>query len=350
MSLGFGRKRLIDEIIKKNWDHKNPEKEKYSYREILFLIQEMLEEEGKHYLQPGINLRGHHLFRDLTKHLLYRNIANYDSMLLLTSQKGTGKSSAAIMLAREWCKLLGIRFDPNRHIAYTNAEVMNKIDTLNKFEPLVADEAINFASSEDWNKKENKVLKKKLGKIRTKHLLFILCFPLKLKKLDKTYLESYVNYWIDLFDRGKGAIFIRDKNPVKDSWRMDDFKNIGSYTEFTILSKVEQKLKKHPNFWQIIKFPKPPGWLYDKYLSVREKNIYDNQDIMHNVAKEDIHNALLVLALRDIMMHDESININRILLHIKNEYDITLTKSVIESCIKDAKQLVNKIREEMIEV
>jgi hypothetical protein len=57
----------------------------------------------------------------------------------------TGKSSAAIMLGREWCKLIGIKFNPERHIAYNNADVMNKIDTLNKFEPLIADESINFA-------------------------------------------------------------------------------------------------------------------------------------------------------------------------------------------------------------
>jgi len=57
------------------------------------------------------------------------------------------------------------------------------------------DEAIRFASSADWNKKENKELKKKLAQVRTKHLFYILCFPLKIYKLEKTYLESYVNYW-----------------------------------------------------------------------------------------------------------------------------------------------------------
>ena len=118
------------------------------------------------------------------------------------------------------------------------------------------DEAIRFASSAEWAKKENKELKKKLAQVRTKHLLYILCFPLKINKLEKTYLESFTNYWIDLFDRGKGAIYVKDKNPLQDSWRINEFKKIGSYTEFTSLAQVEKKLKKHPNFWQIIKFPK----------------------------------------------------------------------------------------------
>ena len=271
-------------------------------------------------------------------------------MVLITSDKGTGKSSAAIMMAREWCKLIGIRFNPARHIAYNNSDVMNKIDVLKKFEPLICDEAIRFASAADWNKKENKELKKRLAQVRTKHLFYILCFPLKVYKLEKTYLESYTNYWIDLFGRGRGAVYVKDKNPVQDSWRMKDFMKIGSYTEFTNLDKIQKKLKLHPNFWSIIKFPKPPEWLYEKYLKHREKNIYDDDNVLQNVAKEDIYNALLVLSLRDIMMHDSTLSMNRIVLHIKNEYDIPITKQMVQLAIDDAKQLVSKIREQALKV
>jgi len=409
----------------------------------------------------------------------------------------TGKSSAAIMMAREWCRLLGIRFDPARHIAYNNADVMRKIDNLNKFEPIVADEAIRFASSAEWAKKENKELKKKLAQVRTKHLLYILCFPLKIYKLEKNYLESFVNYWCltgdtkiitkdkfgsirrtpikninnyfakeiltyniekniyefkeyekkiktkkeaeiyelelvnglkikctedhpfltqrgwvrlkdltsiyeilcynnlsinyrniyikvklikklkqkedvydiigvkdnhnfvannmivhncDLFGRGVGAIYVKDRNPTMDSWRMNMFKNVGSYTEFTNVSKVEQLLKKHPNFWNIIKFPRPPEWLYTRYLKVREKNVYDDDNVFSNVSKEDIHRALLILALRDIMMHDTTLTMNRVLLHIKNEYDVPVTKGMIEGAIEDSKQLIIKVREESMSI
>jgi hypothetical protein len=269
-------------------------------------------------------------------------------MILISSEKGTGKSSAAIMLARFWCKLIGIKFDPARHIAYNNADVMRLIEELNPFEPLIADEAVRFASSEDWAKKENKELKKKIAQIRTKHLFFILCFPLKIYKLDKTYLESYVNYWIDLFGRGIGAIYVKDKNPIMDSWRTKEFANIGSYTEFTTLSKVEDKLKKHPNFWSIIKFPKPPKWLYDKYLIVREKNVYDDDNVLRDVVKEDIYRALLILTLRDLMLQDSNITINRIILHIKNEYDISIPKSIVHSMVEESKSLIIKVKENLM--
>jgi len=152
----------------------------------------------------------------------------------------------------------------------------------------------------------------------------------------------------DLFGRGKGAIYIKDKNPVQDAWRMKDFKNVGSYTDFTNLTQVEAKLKKHPNFWKIIKFPKPPDWLYKRYLNVREKNVYDDENVMGNVSKEDIHKALLILALRDIMMDDSELTMNRIIIHLKNEYDLILTKAMVQSAIEDSKQLVLKVREQVI--
>ena len=352
-TIGYGRLKLVESIIKEHWKLEDVNLKKFTFNELVFVLQEVLFEEGKPYMEQHKrkSIRsGYGVFRAFTEHLMYRNLANFDSMVLITSEKGMGKSSAAIMLARQWCKMLGIKFNPKRHIAYTNADVMRKIDKLNKFEPLICDEAIRFASAADWNKRENKDLKKKLAQIRTKHLLYILCFPLKINKLEKNYLESFTNYWVDLFGRGKGAVYVKDKNPLQDSWRVKDFKSVGSYTEFTSLSAVEKKLKKHPNFWSIIKFPKPPEWLYERYLAVREKNVYDDGNILANVSKEDVHNALLVLTLRDIMLHDATLSMNRVILHLKNEYDLNIAKSVIQNAIKDAQQLVRKVQEDAIKL
>jgi len=143
--LGWGRRRLVEHIITSNWNLKLPSEKNFSYNELLYVIQEMMTEEGKAYMSHKSPQYGHEVFRRFTEHLLYRNLANYDSMVLITSEKGTGKSSAAMMLARHWCNMLGIRFDPARHIAYSNADVMNKIDSLRKFEPIICDEAIRFA-------------------------------------------------------------------------------------------------------------------------------------------------------------------------------------------------------------
>ena len=158
------------------------------------------------------------IFKMFIEYVLTRSRTNYDSMILITGDKGKGKSSAGLMICKFYCYLLGIKFDPQKHIVYSNAQLMDAIDNLPKFSPILCDESIDFASAQNWNKSENKKLKLKLGKIRTKHLFFVLCFPWKINKIDKIYFESYISYWIDIYNRGKGSVFVKDINPVTDPW------------------------------------------------------------------------------------------------------------------------------------
>lgn len=183
---------------------------------------------------------------------------------------------------------------------------------------------------------------KKISKLRKKENVYDIC---SVDANSNFVANNIVVHNCDLFGRGRGAIYVKDKNPVQDSWRLKAFEKIGSYNEFTPIHTILDKLKRHPNFWMSIKFPKPPEWLYNRYLAAREKNVYDSEDIMGAVSKEDVYKALLVLSLRDIMQHDNTLSINRILLHIKNEYDIPLTKQMIEEAIDDSKQLVVALRE-----
>lgn len=180
--LGFGRRKLINQIIEDNWKIDDPAKKKYSFNELLFIIQEMLEEEGKKYFERKTARAGHHIFREFVKLILYRNIANYDSMVLVTSEKGTGKSSAAIMLARYWCLLLGIKFSPKRHIAYNNGDVMAKIDLLNKFEPIIADEAVRFACLEGNTKIKTEFGLKKIKNLINKENFKVFSYNIKKQK------------------------------------------------------------------------------------------------------------------------------------------------------------------------
>ena len=141
--LSWGQRGLIDKVVAA---HFPADKTHFNLTELQFIYQQMNDQGGIEYFNNDVNInRGYHILRNFVKHLLYRNLANYDSMLLISSEKGTGKSSAALMIAREWCKLLGIRFNPARHIAYNNSDVMTKIDLLNPFEPLIADESVRFA-------------------------------------------------------------------------------------------------------------------------------------------------------------------------------------------------------------
>jgi hypothetical protein len=532
MSMSYSTIRILEKILKVNF----PNKKVFDNHELKIIFEEYVNNREKYEEAGSVNTnanKGHKIFRAFVEYCFYRNIANYDSMVLLTSDKGTGKSSFAIMMAREWCKIIGIKFDPERHIAYSNQQVQDKIQTLNYFEPLICDEAIRFAcvtgdtkiqmpldrkkypegipikelegkkdfyvysmnnktrkielkkaygcrktktdvvyevefsngnkikctkehkfltdagemkelreffeevewfkgksrrmkngkmlfrtrfrnfttktdgffkikgknwedvyfetnskggknssppyiksiielgkedvydilgvegnnnyiandlvvqnSSEDWGKTQNKELKKKLGQVRTKHLFYILCFPLKIMKLDKVYLESYVNYWIDLFGRGLGALYVKDKNPYHDSWRLKEFQKIGSYTEFTSVDKVKGALAKHPNFWYIIKGPKPTEKIYNNYLRTREHNVYDDANVLSTINKADVVRAMLIMTLKDILVRDSSLSIKRLLLHLQNEFHVDVNRQLFDGVMTDAAQLCEKVKEE----
>jgi len=333
---------IFEDVLKRNFDG---EKTIFTKQEVLFVLNEMSNTDKYYNIKQKIFSK-YKVFKYFMRYLLYSNLANYDSLVLICGEKGTGKSSFAMMMAREWCKLLGIPFSVKKHIAYTNRQVQDKIESLPKFSPIICDEAINFCTTENWNKSENKDLKIKLGQVRTKHMLYILCMPLKIVKVDSTYRQNFVNYWIELFGRGIGAIFVKDKNPVADVWRVKEFQRIGSYTEFTSLIRVRKALMRHPNFWYMITCPRPPEILYKQYLEHREENVYREAGVLESVTRQDVYRAVLIKVLQDIMVRDSSLSMKRLLLHIKNEYNIDLREADLKSIIQDSEMLLTHLKEE----
>jgi hypothetical protein len=257
----------------------------------------------------------------------------------------TGKSSFAIMFAKLWCKIIDIRFNPKKHIVYSNAQIVHAIDTLPMFHPIVCDEAIDFASAQNWNKRENKDLKIKLGKIRTKHMLFILCWPWKINRLDKIYFESYITYWIDLYTRGKGALFVKDKNPYNNPWKIDEFKDIGSFTEFSTEQDIQKLYSKHPNFWSLIFCKKPSAEFYARYLKVRESNVYNNSDVLDSTEQGDIYRAFIIKSFEDVYMKGSTKAFKRLQRHLQEMYKYTILEKDLKNIFDDANMLVEKMLE-----
>lgn len=310
----------------------------FTYKELLWLMTQF-----KHNMfnnKQYTNMSSKRRFTKFVYYCLERNKANFDTMILLTGTKGGGKSSTAIQLCRAWCKMLGIKFSPKMHIAYNNADVMEKCDKLEKFHPLIADEAIRFATSENWNKAENKDLKMKLGQIRTKHLFYILCFPLNITKLDKTYLNDYVNYWVHLFTRGKGVLFVKDENLAKDPWNLKALEQVGSWNEFTTPDIVERKLMNHPNFWKVLHIPKVPKPVYDRYLEVREYNVYHDDSVRRSLTKQDFNRAALLLVLESIMTKDKTLSMKRIIMFLRQEFGYEIDQKGINDIMTDSKKLL----------
>lgn len=150
----FAIMRIIENIL----NVKFPGKKLLTIGDVQRVVEEFDERGGSYITEELINTPDKRvsakkqLLRNFVEYLFYRNVANYDSMLLISAMKGTGKSSAAIMIAKEWCKLIGIKFDPDRHISYSNAQVIDKLSRLRKFEPLICltgDSKVLIRSIED---------------------------------------------------------------------------------------------------------------------------------------------------------------------------------------------------------
>jgi len=246
------------------------------------------------------------------------------------------------MVAKFWCYLLGTKFNCKKNIVYSNTQVLDAIDNLPKFSPVLCDEAIDFASAQNWNKAENKKLKIKLGKIRTKHMLFILCWPWSIDKLDKIYFQSYINYWIDLYTRGKGTVFVRDLNPVSDPWKLDYFKKLGSFNEFTAESTIKKMYQKHPNYWNTLNVPKPSEKFYLEYMKIREANVYNTSGIKDSLNEDTITEAFIIKAFEDMFMKSGSAKIKRLVKHFQEMYQYEIKERDIKECFDMSKTIVEK--------
>ena len=222
-------------------------------------------------------------FVDVLKGLQEKDM---DVLIPVTGFKGVGKSTFALQLTRRYLQKYwnwqpeGVTFDTwfKRHlrdfIAYDNFDVMNKIEKAADSQPLVCDEAVRFAMSEDWMKAESKELKKMFAQIRTKHLIIIFAIP-EFWWIDRKYREDMTLFWAHIIQRGFAVVFTPDmKIGVKDKWHRDIFMKVNRPVNiFTPADAVLSYYRKHPCYWDEIKFPPLPQDIYAKYLTMRNEHV-----------------------------------------------------------------------------
>ena len=69
---GYGKRRLIEEVVKNTWGVEDPSSIRFGIKDIMYIMQEMQEEEGKSHLTGTKSVRGFEVFRKVAEHLLYR--------------------------------------------------------------------------------------------------------------------------------------------------------------------------------------------------------------------------------------------------------------------------------------
>ena len=264
-----------------------------------------------------------------------------DNFIATTGEKGDGKSNCSIYIAREYVKTFGHvcgncghewihvskaitgspsspyikkiliepcpicsstnnqplnNFDFEKYMAYKESDVKQKILDPNfpMFSPLIGDEAARWLFSEDWNKKENKDLKKLVIQIRTKGLILFANIP-EFITIDSKY-HKMTDYWIRIMQRDKvnalALFFRKDKAEIQDKWHLKDLQNtMPSYYEDTPMSKIrsiaEDIKSRIENCLDFFSIPPLPKNLSDKYKIYRNKQVFESEDDISTISKRD---------------------------------------------------------------
>jgi hypothetical protein len=163
--------------------------------------------------------------------LRYRRSKGYDTVMLITGEVRTGKSTLAQKLALKLKPDLGIE-----QTVFKIEDLDNAIKNSHDGDVIVLDECIDLHSKEWWDSFQIKLIKK-LEIMGILHLTLILVLPHRLT-LNKDLRDERVKYWIDVkSERGslrRGFATVRECVP--NEWYKDPFWDTLATFHFTELN------------------------------------------------------------------------------------------------------------------
>jgi hypothetical protein len=216
-----------------------------------------------------------------------------DAILILTGERGIGKSRLADLLASEIDKG---RFDRKTHTLFDPqvSKLKDIIYGFPKYSALVVDELIRIGYRRNWFKQGNKVLVELYNLCRYQNEASVLCIP-DFSDIDSD-LQDLVTFWVFVVNRGVAVVFRSDKNPfVKDKWHMnenerllrDEFK--GKPLHFFTDAEFLRALNKVPNF---------VCWFTFEDWAPGDKEEYDKLKVPYEMHKDDADKDNLKKAVR----------------------------------------------------
>ena len=215
-------------------------------------------------------------FEKFVRYLRGLQEANLFPIIAVTGTMGSGKTSFSMQAAIKYHELyLDKPFNVEHNIAYDNNDVVEKYYSMEEMNQLIADEAARFAMSEDWNRAENKELKKITAQLRPRRLVFYMNIP-NFTWLDRKYKSELVRLWVWVPTRGYAVIFKPDDNPGSDDrWHMKEMRKWKySVDQFTPIETIYNLVSPLKSFFDIVKFPKVPEDVYARYLNLRDKKTF----------------------------------------------------------------------------
>lgn len=271
-----------------------------------------------------------------------------DALIITTAPKGFGKSSFIIQAARVYSRLFAVacsdcghefiytnkcivpgeyghlairgknltepctncgsinvykpkKFNFRKYLAYDADEVKEIIYNVPDYSPILPDEGVNFLMAEDWNRAENKEMKKLFAVMRTKHLI-VLTNIQKFRWSDRKFKDDMCTFWIRILMRSLAIMMQPDLGESQDPWDMPLFeKLLGRYFYLTppeeIRARAQKIIDKHPCAFDYLSIPKVPEAIYQEYLAVRNEKAFarKNQELdidQKELAKIMAHNLV----------------------------------------------------------
>lgn len=200
-------------------------------------------------------------FKDLVN-IINKRIANgMDAVIAVSGEEGIGKSTFTLQLALELLKdKSGVdAFDMERNIAYTAEESLNKIADAPFKSCVVIDEAGRLFFKRDAMSSKTKKGVKLFQQIRFKNLCVLMAIP-PFFSLDREIRNNRVWIWVHIYARGKGLVFLKDRNIfIDDPWHQAETQG-NIYRKYHTVGDSQAKLiagyTKSKNFVGVISFDK----------------------------------------------------------------------------------------------
>jgi len=207
------------------------------------------------------------------KYCIRRRIRkDFDSVIAITGENGTGKSMLAIYISL----LADKRYRMHKNCMYfpDEKEFEETFHTLNKFEVLHVDEAARSLHRHNWSN----ALQQKINLLydveaRKKQICTILILP-RFTDLNEKFRNFRVRYWVHVMSRGWAIIQEKDQDPHagEDPWHMREYyklkekKIMGRRLTVEEQIDVEEKVCQK-NFVGTIWFPDMIPTLKKEYLT-----------------------------------------------------------------------------------
>lgn len=209
-------------------------------------------------------------FEEVVELLKERLDNNFDCSVAITGEKGIGKSTLAIQIARA---INGESFDLRKHVIF-NPEFSELEKAIRIFPPktaLVIDEAIKVTYKLDFMKKEQKEFNKMLTLARKHYKVLLFCIP-HFVDMSSFMKKTEIVLWFYILKRGKAFVFVKDQNPfIDDPWHFkENLKIIQKFRKNIFdLDGLEKGLRHCVNYAGEFSFEKLEGTLEKEYERVK---------------------------------------------------------------------------------